>query len=33
MRDFDTSFQKTLNGDQSVSDMLTSTQSTWKKAF
>jgi multiple sugar transport system substrate-binding protein len=33
MRDFDTAFQKTLNGDQSVSDMLTTTQASWKKAF
>lgn len=33
MRDFDTAFQKTLNGDQSVGDMLTTTQASWKKAF
>jgi len=33
MRDFDTEFQKALNGDQSVSDMLTTTQASWKKAF
>ncbi|MDP9028121.1 MAG: sugar ABC transporter substrate-binding protein [Actinomycetota bacterium] len=33
MRDFDTAFQKTLNGSGSVSDMLTTTQASWKKAF
>ncbi|TIH35601.1 ABC transporter substrate-binding protein [Subtercola vilae] len=33
MRDFDTAFQKTLNGDGSVSDMLSATQASWKKAF
>ena len=33
MRDFDTAFQKTLNGDGSVDDMLTTTQASWKKAF
>ncbi|RFA23715.1 ABC transporter substrate-binding protein [Subtercola boreus] len=33
MRDFDTNFQKTLNGDGSVGDMLSSTQDSWKKAF
>ena len=33
MRDFDTEFQKALNGDESVDDMLKTTQDTWKKAF
>lgn len=33
MRTFDTELQKTLNGNQSVSDMLTTTQASWKKAF
>ncbi|PPF89635.1 sugar ABC transporter substrate-binding protein [Subtercola sp. Z020] len=33
MRDFDTEFQKTLNGDESVGDMLKTTQESWTKAF
>lgn len=33
MRDFDTAFQKVLNGDGSVDDMLATTQASWKKAF
>lgn len=33
MRDFDTEFQKTLNDDGSVGDMLSTTQESWKKSF